>query len=926
MRHRILLVLLLSLFSTAMRPQSDSIRVSLVTCTPGTIVYEVYGHTAIRVTDYTTGVDLAFNYGMFDFNSPHFLYRWLKGETDYFVAAYKWDSFVQEYASRGSTLYLQELNLDNEGHQRLAELLVENCMPENRTYRYDFLNNNCATMALDKIEEAFGGSIRYYPPDGSETFRTLLHRYNGLEPWNEFGVDLIVGAGTDVPITYRQATFAPMRLKEFADNAYYIDTTGTTHGIVFRTTEIRPEKELTFPDCLITPFQAAILLALLTLLICCIEWRIKKFLWAYDIILFGIQGLAGIIVSFLYFCSEHPTTDTNWLVICLNPLPLICLPFLVRNLRKHRADVFLPLNFVILTVFLLTCGMMPQYFHPATLIMLGTFALRSLSDMHQNFVFGAVWEKFISLFRRNGSAAALLAVLLTVFPLQARSQQTEMVQSNIQPRLIVGITVDQLDMEYVERLMPLFGEDGFRKLWQEGCIFTNAEFDYDCRDCSSAIASLYTGTSPFYHGIVADRWMDRKAGMVIGAVDDSNESGINTIDHSSPGRLQVMTLTDCMKISSDGRSVICSVAANREAAVLSAGHEADVALWMNDSDGQWSSSGYFGSFPSWANDINNRSWFRKEWSPMYPSAVYIHDGAAASDRTFSHTFSRGDVWKYKQSPIGNDNVTEMALASFDALKLGRLTSPDLLAVTLYAGAYDGGPVSMESLELQDIYVRLDRNIADIITEVTEAVGEDKVLFFITSTGHRTRQERDLTGTRIPAGSVSMERVTALLNLYLSALHEKGGFVSAYHGTELYLNRTLIEDSAIPLQRITDECRSFLLQMSGIQSVMSQNDLFSGNLSDETIRRRNAINFSCSGDIIIEVCPGWTVMDEDCNMKFVSHLNRTTFPIIFYGGGVTKGIREQRIQASALTSTLAWILSIPAPESCTATPLKDIMKH
>ena len=918
-----LLMLMPSMRATAqenVQEPSDSIITSLVTCAPGTLIYEVYGHTAIRVRNITTGADIVYNYGLFDFNSPHFLFRWLRGETDYFVGGCTWNVFLSEYLRRGTSVYLQELNLDNEGGKALAGALLENCKPQNRMYRYDFLYNNCATMALDKIEQAFAGQIEYTLPDSVLSFRDLLHQYNGIEPWNSFGVDLVVGAEADQPITYRQASFAPMRLLQLAQNAEVTDTAGTVRQMANDCQEIAPPEKVVFPDCLITPMQAMILLLLLTILISCIEWNVKRHFLIYDIILFGMQGIIGLVIGFLYFFSSHPTTGTNWLILCLNPLPLVCLPFLIHNLRKNRIFVFLPLNFILLTFFILFSGKIPQYIAPATLVMLASFALRSLSDMHLAFRNGAGYARLSGFFDKKARKATILLALTALSAMPAAAQN---VKSHSRPRLVVGIVIDQLDNEYVERLMPLFGEDGFKKLWYNGYNLTNATFNFDCPDRASAIASIYTGTEPFYHGIVSERWMERKTQMLTGAVDDSDEIGINTIDHSSPKRLQVTSIADKIKIAGQGKSLICSVAANRDAAILAGGHEADVVLWMNDSDGQWCSSGYYGGFPSWANDINNEPWQKSEWKPVFPTGAYINDNPSVIPKTFNHTFGRGDTWSMKTSPVANDNITRMALESFKAMELGKDECPDLLAVTFYAGGYENSATGIESLEQQDTYVRLDINIANLIRKISGEVGIDNVLFFVTSTGYKPHPDRSAQDMRMPSGSVNMERVTALLNLYLSALYEKGQYVMAYHDTNLYLDHQLIEDQRLSMQQICTNCVDFLLQMTGIKSVVTQRDLISGNISARTERIRNGLNAACSGDIVIEVTPGWTIEDENRGTRRIAHRNTSTFPIVLYGAGVHPEVNHSMVQASALASTVAWVLGIPAPESCSSAPLTGI---
>lgn len=917
------LILLAAICLSAIAPcrtlsAQDSIKVSLVTCTPGKLVYELYGHTAIRIQDSHSGTDLAYNYGLFNFETPHFIWRWLKGETDYLLGRETILQLVNEYVSRGSSVYFQELGLNYEEALKIKTLLDENSKPENRVYRYDFLRNNCATMALDKIEEAVGGSIRYKASDTVQTFRDILHEFNRAEPWTSFGTDLIVGAEADSPISERETAFAPICLMHLLNNAIITDTAGNAYPIVASAFEIAPDEPVRFSDFNISPLQAMILIMLFVLLICCIEWNVKRIFWIVDVIIFAAQGIAGLLIGFLVLFSSHPTADSNWLFICLNPLPLICLPFVIRNIIRRHGDIFLVYNLAVTVVFIILSGKIPQYIAPATLVMLAIFALRSLSDIH--FLYGISMRKIFNNCFSKGKRAAVIAILVLSTSAMAQAQSTRQT-----PKLVVGIVIDQLDREYVRRLMPLFEDEGFRRFWYHGYNLPNVSFDYDGKDRASAIASIYTGSTPFYHGIVGEDWTDRKNFSKVGAVDDSDERGINTTDRCSPKRLQVLTVTDRLELQSGGGSITCSIAAERDAAVLAGGHDPDVVLWMNDADGQWCTSGYYGSFPTWAAESGNGTASSEdEWRPSLPAAYYVNDSNDPRTRYFFHKFSRGETSLTKTSPLANTRITEMAIKSIDEMQLGVSGATDFLAVTYYAGGLGHQPAGLESMELQDTYARLDRNIADLINHIDQKIGTGNVLFFLTSTGyHDSEAKAQTTNPRMPAGSVNMERVTALLNLYLSALYGSGEYISAYDGTQLYLNRDLLEKSEISIQNIYDHSVDLLLQMSGIRGVFTQRDLMSANLSGDARRKRDALNLSCSGDIVIEVIPGWTVIDELHGTSRIATRSVTEFPVMLYGAGVRAYTDERQTSVSSLAATVSWIAGIPAPDACSATPITEI---
>ena len=173
------------------------------------------------------------------------------------------------------------------------------------------------------------------------------------------------------------------------------------------------------------------------------------------------------------------------------------------------------------------------------------------------------------------------------------------------PKLVVGLTIDQLRTDYIEAFSALYGERGFKRLWKEGRIYLNAEYDFINVDKSSSVAAIYSGTTPYTNGIVGDNWMDRATLRVINCVDDNNFMGIYTSESTSPAKLKVPNLSDELAVATQGVAEVYSIAPTREMAVLAAGHAAKGAFWINDETGKWSGSTYYGTFPSWISTYND---------------------------------------------------------------------------------------------------------------------------------------------------------------------------------------------------------------------------------------------------------------------------------------------------------------------------------
>lgn len=365
---RIALFLLLNMAVSAFAQKPDSLRFSLMTCSPGTEIYALFGHTAIRCENYTKGVDVVFNYGMFSFDTPHFIYRFVKGETDYQLGVIPYIYFAREYATRGSDVYQQVLNLTPEENARLWASLEENYLPENRIYRYNYFYDNCTTRARDRIEASIDGRVVYPEPYTDKTFRSVIHEFTAGSDWDELGIDLCLGQEADEPIGERLQMFAPFYMRAYAARAYIIGKDGTCRPLVseeIKAVQAQPsEEKKSFP---ISPMMSASLFLAVCVLIAWLQWRKKHLCWVWDAFLLLAQGLAGCIIAFLFFCSVHPTVGSNWLLMLFNPLPLCYLPWLIYRGIKHKKDPYHLVNVVYLTLFMVIIPLCGQKFNLSVL-------------------------------------------------------------------------------------------------------------------------------------------------------------------------------------------------------------------------------------------------------------------------------------------------------------------------------------------------------------------------------------------------------------------------------------------------------------------------------------------------------------------------------------------------------------------------------
>lgn len=311
----VLLLCALALQSRAQEPE-----ISLITCFPGPEVYELCGHTGIRVVD--KDGDRVWNYGMFDFNAPNFIGRFVKGETDYYTAAIPTQQFIYPYQLQGRKVVEQKLNLTPEEKKKVMEKLNHDLRPENSVYRYNYVRDNCATRPFAAIYGATDATLKL-PREGEYgSFRREMRSFHRNYPWYQFGIDLVLGSGLDREIDPEAEMFVPVVLSERIGKAVKKDGTPLVSSI----TELSPGK----PDAILsptpwylTPMCWSIVMAAICLTTAIIDFRRKQLTRIVYAAWFLLQGLAGCLVGFLVFFSEHEATSPNIMIFWLNPLALV---------------------------------------------------------------------------------------------------------------------------------------------------------------------------------------------------------------------------------------------------------------------------------------------------------------------------------------------------------------------------------------------------------------------------------------------------------------------------------------------------------------------------------------------------------------------------------------------------------------------------
>ena len=329
-------VFLLSAISTTyaaeLKPEDmDSMEIGLITCSPHEEIYSLYGHTALRCHNMKTGTDITFNYGMFNFKAPYFALRFVFGKTDYELGVVPTDYFCKYYQDWGSQVTEQVLNLSAKEKWDIMQALFVNLRPENCTYRYNFLYDNCSTRPRDIIVNHLQGKVIFEErTDFEPTYREMIHELTRHHEWATMGNDLLLGVKADQKTTREQQEFLPMNLLYDFDHAQVYANGIYRQLVKERRILVSAGIQVIEKDFPLSPMDCAILLLLVCLGILMIEWKQKKHYVWFDATLMLATGLSGCIILLMFF-SDHPTTSTNLQIFLLNPLPLFYLPAVLRH-------------------------------------------------------------------------------------------------------------------------------------------------------------------------------------------------------------------------------------------------------------------------------------------------------------------------------------------------------------------------------------------------------------------------------------------------------------------------------------------------------------------------------------------------------------------------------------------------------------------
>lgn len=502
------------------------------------------------------------------------------------------------------------------------------------------------------------------------------------------------------------------------------------------------------------------------------------------------------------------------------------------------------------------------------------------------------------------------------------------------PKVVIGIVVENMRPDYIDRYWNKFGSDGFRKLYTNGAVVTNMKISQHMQNYASGTATLFTGVYPSGHGIIDDVWYDRLRIREVSAVADDYYFTVGADSKSgntSPKRLMASTVGDNLKLFSMNKSKVFTIAMNAESAILSAGHAADAAWWFDPVSGRMiSSSFYVNTFPEWARDFNmvsqgdrysGRNWVtlhpENYYTESLPDNHYLERGYGDKANAFPHSLNRlvrraENFNPIKTTPFANTIIREFTTTLLENEPVGDDDLPDMVTVVFSSMDYEHGSFGPASLEMQDVYLRLDQEIAELINFAENRYGKENTVFFLTANTSASYPVNYLKEVfSMPVGDFQPESAFALLNSYLNITYGEAKWIEHLSGQQVYLDHKLIEKNKVDLIEMRNLIADFLTQFEGIRVALPSHILEQGGSDNSALANLyRSYMINRSGDILYVLSEGWQPVYK---FKKVNYTDQSHIPAVFYGAGIKPSIISSPYNAIDLAPTLSEILHISVPD-------------
>ncbi len=554
--------------------------------------------------------------------------------------------------------------------------------------------------------------------------------------------------------------------------------------------------------------------------------------------------------------------------------------------------------------------------------------------------------KFMKL--RNQSITILL--LLTFFSVSAQRTKTN---SGSQPvlatsqGLVVGIVVDQMRYDYLYKFWNKYSDGGFKRLVNDGFVFTNANYNYIPTNTAPGHACIYSGATPSVNGIINNEWYDRYERKTIYCVNDTTVMPVGTTSISgkmSPKNLLTTTVTDELRLATNFASKVIGIALKDRGAILPAGFLSNAAYWHDPYTNNWISSTYYmEKLPEWVDNFNKRklvdSLLSKKWTTLFPIEQYTQ--SSTDDNSYEGLFKgevkpvfphdlpvlkAGESELIRETPFGNTLTYEFAIAAIKGEKLGKGKATDFLAVSFSSTDYVGHMYGINAIELEDTYLRLDREIEALLKFLDEWTGNNYLLFL--SSDHGAAMNPGYAKDHsINSGFLESRFLSDSLKNYLKKIYGSDTLILSASSHNIFLNRPYIEANKINLEEVQEKCAAFVTGYEGVAYAMTATELSKGiNRSGIASLIQNGFNVKRSADVMIQLQPGWLSWFTKTGTTHGSANSYDTHvPIIFFGKTIKAGFSVEPVTVCDIAPTISTLLNIEFPSGNSGKPLAPLFR-
>lgn len=515
------------------------------------------------------------------------------------------------------------------------------------------------------------------------------------------------------------------------------------------------------------------------------------------------------------------------------------------------------------------------------------------------------------------------------------------------PKLVVGIIVDQMRYDYLTRFWDHYGEGGFKRMVNEGFNCKNQHFNYMPTVTGPGHASVYTGTTPATHGIIANDWYDKETGKEVYCASDDSYNSVGTTSDAgkmSPHRMKVTTITDQLRLHTQMKGKTIAISLKDRGAVLPGGHTANAAYWFYGSkEGNWITSSYYmNDLPDWVKKFNSgRSvdQYKKPWTTVEPIANYGESGTDANtyegkfkgETTTAFPHDLPSLWDanggydlLKSTPYGNSMTADFAITALKEEQLGADAIPDFLAVSFSSTDYVGHFFGVNSKEIEDTYIQLDRDLARLFTALDAQVGKGEYTVFLTADHGGVHVPAYLKDSKIPAGYAEDNRKERFIE-FLKYTYGTTDIVKNLSNDQLFLNYDVIHNLDLDLDEVEETMAHELLKYPGVEHVYTGQQMWK-NQYDHGIPYlvQNGYNDKRSGDVIIVPSPGYLSYSHTGSSHGSPYSYDTHVPLLFFGKGIHHGSTVARTQTPDVAPTIAALLGIQFPDGTTGDPIVEVL--